>query len=96
MMADSLLLGEVTSPRKRDQKVVFEDVEVKLTNRDKQLSVLLVTKMVNTSFISNKDGQYIIFYLLGENQGRIHSYKLSRQNIYNTWSIIYLVMEYNI
>ena len=60
-MADSLLLGEVTSPRKRDQKVVFEDVEVKLTNRDKQLSVLLVTKMVNTSFISNKDGQYVIY-----------------------------------
>jgi hypothetical protein len=51
--------------------------------------------MVNTSFISNKDGKYIIFYLLGENQWRIHSYKLSRQNIYNTWSI-YLVMEYNI
>jgi hypothetical protein len=51
MMADSLLLGEVTSPRKRDQQVVFEDVEVKLTNRDKQPSVLLVTKMVNTSFI---------------------------------------------
>jgi hypothetical protein len=61
MMADSLLLGEATSPRKRDQKVVFEDVEVKLTSRDKQLSVLLVTKMVNTSFISNKDGQYVIY-----------------------------------
>ena len=60
------------------QKVNIENVEAKLTKRGKRLRVSL-----------EKNVDHVMCYLGRESQGRIHSFKLSRENIHCVY-LLYL------